>query len=406
MSSTPTFLHLAARAAGYRPSPVRDFWEVSMQPGVISLAGGNPDLTVLPLAGLGEAASRIITERGLDALQYGSGTGTGGARDAVARVMAAEGNPVDPEHVQITAGSQMALELVVKLLCDPGDVILAEGPTYVGALGVFAGMQTDVAHVAMDSDGLIPEALEEAIARLRSEGRTVKALYTIPNFHNPTGITLSAERRPRIVEICSRAGLPIIEDNPYGLLGFDGATLPSMHQLDPDNVIYLGSFSKIVAPGLRVGWAVAPEPLRRPLQLASEATTICASVLSQTLVEEYILGHDWEAVLAKARGLYRSRSAAVQEALTEHMPAGVRWSEPRGGFFTWLDLPDGVSCHAVLDAAIDAKVVFVPGTAFYTGPDMDPGVPGFSQLRLAFSLEEEDTLREGVRRLGEAIRGK
>ncbi|MDP5225717.1 MULTISPECIES: PLP-dependent aminotransferase family protein [Arthrobacter] len=405
MSTTPTFLQPAARAAGYRPSPVRDFWEVSMQPGFISLAGGNPDLSVLPLAELGATASRIITERGMDALQYGSGTGTPGARDAAARVMAAEGNPVDPSAIQITAGSQMALELVVKLLCDPGDVILAEGPTYVGALGVFAGMEAEVVHVPMDADGLQPDALEETIGRLRSQGRTIKALYTIPNFHNPTGITLSAERRPRVVEICSRAGIPIIEDNPYGLLAFDGSTLPSMHQLDPENVIYLGSFSKIVAPGLRVGWAVAPESLRRPLQLASEATTICASVLSQTLIEEYVLGSDWQGILDKARALYRERSAAVQEALREHLPSGTRWSEPRGGFFTWLDLAEGSDCHAVLDAAIDAKVVFVPGTAFYSGPDRGPGAPGISQLRLAFSLEDADTLREGVKRLAAAIRG-
>jgi len=406
MSTTPTFLQPAARAAGYRPSPVRDFWEVSMQPGVISLAGGNPDLTVLPLAELGSAASRIVTECGMEALQYGSGTGTQGARDAVVRVMAAEGIPVDADSVQITAGSQMALELVIKLLCDPGDVILAEGPTYVGALGVFAGLQVEVEHVAMDQDGLRPDALEEAIARLRSQGRTVKALYTIPNFHNPTGITLSAERRPQVVDACRRAGVPIIEDNPYGLLSFDGEVQQSMQQLDPENVIYLGSFSKIVAPGLRVGWAVAPEPLRRPLQLASEATTICASVLSQALIEEYVLGHDWQAALTTARGLYRGRANAVREALEEHMPAGTRWSTPRGGFFTWLDLPEGVSCHTVLDAAIDAKVVFVPGTAFYDGPDFGVGAPGLSQLRLAFSLEDEDTLREGVKRLGGAIAGR
>lgn len=406
MSSTHTFLQPAARAAGYRPSPVRDFWEVSMQPGVISLAGGNPDLTVLPLQELGEAAAKIVTERGMEALQYGSGTGTAGARDAVVRVMAAEGIPVDADGVQITAGSQMALELVIKLLCDPGDVILAEGPTYVGALGIFAGLQVEVEHVPMDQDGLRPDALEETITRLRSQGKKVKALYTIPNFHNPTGITLSAERRPQVVEVCNRAGVPIIEDNPYGLLSFDGQTQQSMHQLDPENVIYLGSFSKIVAPGLRVGWAVAPEPLRRPLQLASEATTICASVLSQALIEEYVLGHDWEAALTTARGLYRGRATAVREALEEYLPAGTRWSVPRGGFFTWLDLPEGISCHTVLDAAIEEKVVFVPGTAFYDGPDFGAGAPGLSQLRLAFSLEDEDTLREGVRRLAGAIAGQ
>ncbi|TQK69113.1 MULTISPECIES: PLP-dependent aminotransferase family protein [unclassified Nocardioides] len=387
---------LAARAGGFRPSPVRDFWEVSMEPGIISLAGGNPDLSVLPLGELGEVAARVIRDRGLEVLQYGGGTGAPGTREAVARTMAAEGIPVDPADVQVTAGSQMALDLVVKLLFDPGDVVLAEGPSYVGAIGLFVGMQVDVVHVPIDDDGLVPAALEETVARLRAEGRRVKALYTIPNFHNPSGVTLAAQRRPDVVRICRDAGITVIEDNPYGLLSFDGASLPSLRSLDPDNVVYLGSFSKVVAPGLRVGWAVAPEPLRRPLQLASEATVICASVLSQAVVEEYVLRHDWLAVLARARRLYESRAGAVLDALAGAGP-GVSWSVPRGGFFTWVTLPAGSDVHGVLDAAIERRVVFVPGSAFHA----DGG--GTNQLRLAFSLEKEDVLAEGVRRLLDAI---
>lgn len=394
---SPAYPLFAARAEGYRPSPVRDFWEVSMQPDVISLAGGNPDLSVLPLEELGEIARRLVVESGLEALQYGSGTGTGGARAVAAEVMAVEGVPVDPGAVQITAGSQMALELIIKLLCDPGDVILAEAPTYVGALGVFAGLQASVIHVPMDADGLRPDALVETIARVRSEGRTIKALYTVPNFHNPTGLTLSLERRPEIVRICAEAGFAIIEDNPYGLLSFTGSTLPSLYELDPDNVFYLGSFSKIVSPGLRVGWAVVPTPVRRPLQLASEATTICASVLSQMLVEEYIVNHDWRAVLDRARAMYAARSAAVEQALERHMPSGTTWSRPEGGFFTWLSLPPGPDVRHVLNEAIDRKVVFVPGTAFYADGQ------GSDQLRVAFSLRDEPALAEGVRRLGAAI---
>ncbi|GAB3867153.1 PLP-dependent aminotransferase family protein [Nocardioides maradonensis] len=389
---------LAGRAAGFRPSPVRDFWEVSMRPDVISLAGGNPDLSVLPLAELSEVAARAIATDGLDVLQYGSGLGTEGARHAVAATMAAEGMTVDPAQVQITAGSQMALDLVVKLLCDPGDVILAEGPTYVGAIGLFAGMQVDVVHVATDADGLRPDDLAETIDRVRRSGRTVKALYTIPNFNNPSGVTLAAERRPDVVRICREAGVSILEDNPYGLLSFDGTSMPSLRDLDPDNVIYLGSFSKVVAPGLRVGWAIAPEPLRRPLQLASEATTICASVLSQRVVEEYVHQHDWRAVLDTARSLYGGRADALLAALGATAPEGVAWSVPRGGFFTWLSLPEGVDVLAVLDAAIDARTVFVPGTAFYADG------AGRDRLRLAFSLEDEANLVEGAERLTTAIR--
>lgn len=367
-----------------------------MEPGIISLAGGNPDLSVLPLDELGEVAAQVIRDRGLEVLQYGGGTGAPGTREAVARTMAAEGIAVDPADVQVTAGSQMALDLVVKLLFDPGDVVLAEGPSYVGAIGLFIGMQVEVVHVPIDDDGLVPAALEETVARLRAEGRRVKALYTIPNFHNPSGVTLAAPRRPEVVRICRDAGITVIEDNPYGLLSFDGACLPSLRSLDPDNVVYLGSFSKVVAPGLRVGWAVAPEPLRRPLQLASEATVICASVLSQAVVEEYVLRHDWLAVLSRARRLYEARAGAVLDALAGAGP-GVSWSVPRGGFFTWVTLPAGSDVHGVLDAAIERRVVFVPGSAFRA----DGG--GANQLRLAFSLEQEDVLAEGVRRLLDAI---
>ena len=396
--TTTTFPLFAARAEGFRPSPVRDFWAVSMQPGVISLAGGNPDLSVLPLAELGQRAAELIATRGLTALQYGDGTGTEGAKAAAAAMMAHEGTMVDPEAVQITAGSQMALELITTLLCDPGDVVLAEGPSYVGAVGVFIGLQADVVHVPMDRDGLRPDALAETIARVRAEGRRIKALYTVPNFHNPTGITLAAERRPQIVRICAEAGIPIIEDNPYGLLSFDGSSMSSMYNLDPDNVFYLGSFSKILSPGLRVGWAVVPPAVRRPLQLASEATTICASVLSQMIVEEYVTRQDWRGVLDRARATYGARSRAVQKALSEQMPGGISWSEPKGGFFTWLTLPEGVQVARVLDRAIDRKVVFVPGTAFYADGQGD------DQLRLAFSLKDEDTLAEGVLRLADAVR--
>lgn len=387
----------ASRAEGYRPSPVRDFWAISMQPGFISLAGGNPDLSVLPLAELGEVAGRLVLDHGLESLQYGDGRGTPGAIAAAAEVMAAADLHVDQDAIQMTAGSQMALELIVKLLCDPGDVILAEGPTYVGAISIFAGLQVDIVHVPMDADGLVPDALAETITRVRAEGRRIKALYTIPNFHNPTGLTLSPERRPRVAEICAAAGIAVIEDNPYGLLSFDGRHLPSIHASDPDNVFHLGSFSKIVAPGLRVGWAVAPPAVRRQLQLAAEATTICPSVLSQMIVEEYLTHHDWRGVLDHARGLYAARASAMQEALAQHAPEGTTWTRPAGGFFTWLTLPEGADCHRILDEAIDNKVVFVPGTAFRA----DDG--GRGQLRLAYSLKDELTLAEGVRRVCEAI---
>lgn len=387
----------AARAAGYKPSPVRDVFDISMQPGMISLAGGNPDLSVLPLDDIAETAATLIRTQGLDALQYGSGGGSGELQNLICAVMAAEGNSALPANVQVTAGSQMALELLVKLFCDPGDVILAEGPTYVGALSVFDGLQADIVHVPMDDDGLIPAELERRIQELAAEGRRIKLLYTIPNFHNPSGVTLSGERRADVVRICREAGVVIIEDNPYGMLSFDGQHLPSLHKLDPDNVFYLGSFSKIFSPGVRIGWAVVPDDVRRHLQLASEATTICPSVLSQMLVQEYLDRTDWRGTLAAASLLYRERCEATLTALTDFMPTGTTWTIPTGGFFTWVTLPTGISGEDVMHRAIGRKVVFVPGSAFYSDRQ------GGNQLRIAFSFETPERLREGVRRLGEAV---
>lgn len=387
----------ADRAEGYRPSPVREVFEVSMRPNMISLAGGNPDLTGLPLERVADMAHQIITDRGLEALQYGSGAGTTELQELVCEIMALEGISADPENVQITSGSQMALELVTKLFCNPGDVILAEGPTYVGALSTFEGLQADVVQVSIDEKGLIPAELRKAISTVRAQGRTIKFLYTIPNFNNPSGITLAAERRPEIVDICRAAGIAIVEDNPYGLLSFDGSTQQAMYTLDPDNVFYLGSFSKIFSPGLRVGWVLAPTEVRKRLQLAAEATTICPSVLSQMLVESYISGLDWRSHMRDACATYSRRCDAVMAALDVHMPEGTSWTRPAGGFFTWITLPAGLSADALLQPAIAAGLVFIPGSAFFAEP------AGANQLRVAFSFETEDALVEGVRRLGVAV---
>ncbi|MHC6222390.1 aminotransferase-like domain-containing protein [Arthrobacter sp. MMS24-S77] len=389
---------MAKRAAGFQPSPVRAVFDVSMQPGMISLAGGNPYLPVLPMDRIAAMASDVVARRGLEALQYGSGAGTEELQALICQVMELEGIKTSPENVQITAGSQMALELVTKLFCDPGDVVIAEGPTYVGALGVFEGFQAEVAHVPMDSDGVDPDRLQDVISRLKAAGKTIKFFYTIPNFNNPSGISLSLERRQRVADICRAEGVLIVEDNPYGLLSFDGTLKPAMHTLDPDNVFYLGSFSKIFAPGLRVGWVVAPRDVRGRLQIASEATTICPSVLSQLVVEQYISSFDWRDQIAAYSAVYASRCKATLDALAAYMPDGTQWTSPTGGFFTWVTLPDGIDTEHVLAAAIEAGVVFVPGSAFYA----DGG--GSNQLRIAFSYAPEEQLTEGVKRLAEAIR--
>ncbi|MCU1574380.1 MAG: aminotransferase [Micrococcaceae bacterium] len=393
--------HLAlfsSRAANIKQSAVRDVFEISMKPGLVSLAGGNPYLASLPLADLGRTASRIISETGLEALQYGGGQGTAELRQQICDVMAAEGlMDADPENVVVTAGSQSAQDVVAKVFCDPGDVVLIEDPTYVGALNTFEAYQVDVQPVPVDGDGLVPHLLQERITELRAAGRTIKLLYTIPNFNNPSGVLLSAGRRQQIVDICRAENILVVEDNPYGLLTFDGEVVPPLRAGNPDDVLYLGSFSKIFAPGLRIGWALVPAHLKQRFYLASEAVTLCPPTFNQMLISAYLRDYDWMGQIRTYRRLYRERCAALLDALAEYMPDGVQWTRPLGGFFVWLTLPGQVDTYPLLQPGIDAGVVFVPGAAFTATPGPS------NTLRLAFSAVPPESLREGVRRLAPVL---
>lgn len=390
----------ADRAAGFRPSPVRSVWDVSTAPGMISLAGGNPDLHGLPLEQLALAAQRLIGEQGLDSLQYGSGAGLPELREAVTAIMAYSGVQASADDVLITPGSQMGLELVTAMFCDPGDVILAEAPTYVGAISTFVGLEAEVCHVECDDDGLIPEELEARITHLKAEGRAVKFLYTIPNFNNPSGVRLAQDRRERIARICANAGVIVVEDDPYGLISFDGRVTPAIRSFD-SNVIYLGSMSKIFSPGIRVGWVLAPADVRARLQLLSEAMVIHPSILSQYLAFEYLTAFDWRATLSRSIERYRERAAALLEALSGSegvLPAGSTWTKARGGFFVWATLPQGYSADDLFELAVEEGVVFIPGSAFFADGS------GSRSLRFSFSLESPEAIREGMRRLARASR--
>ncbi|MFT4136516.1 PLP-dependent aminotransferase family protein [Microbacterium sp.] len=386
----------AVRADFFRPSPVRAVFDISMREGMISLAGGNPDLGVLPLDELGAVAGRLIAEHGLEVLQYGTGAGLEPLREAVCEVMSTAGIRAVPGDILITSGSQMGLELVTSLLCDPGDVVLVEAPTYVGAIGTFQGLEADIVHVACDDDGLIPAELERTIAEVRAQGRTIKLLYTIPNFNNPSGITLHPDRRPVVAELCRNAGIALVEDDPYGLLDFWDTPLQAIRSFD-ESVIYLGSMSKIFSPGIRIGWVLAPRDVRDRLQLAAEATTICPSVLSQHLANIYLREFDWRGYMNRAIDRYHERAQRLDAALAAHLPESVRWTRPHGGFFVWLTLPEGLSAEALLPRGIEEGVVFVPGTAFFGDGSGD------GNLRLSFSLESPDRIEEGVRRLARVV---
>ena len=377
-------------------SEIRALFAVASRPEVVSLAGGMPYLAALPLDVVGDSLARLVAEHGDVALQYGSGQGEPGLRERILEVMAPQQVTANRDDIVVTTGSQQALDLVTRIFVDPGDVVVAEAPSYVGALGVFRAYQADVVHVAMDDEGLIPEALEETLTRLSREGRRVKLLYTVPNHHNPAGVTLAARRRPQVVDIAQRHGVLVLEDDPYGLLGFDGDPLPSLQALNPEGVIYLGSFSKTFAPGFRVGWAVAPHAVREKLVLASEAAILCPSNFSQLAVSTYLDSHDWRHQVTIFRNLYAERSKATLDALADLMPR-ARWTVPRGGFYVWVTLPEGLDATAMLPRAVTERVAYVPGTAFYADGQ------GRSNMRLSYCYPVPERIREGVRRLAGVI---
>jgi len=386
----------ASRAHNMRSSEIRALFAVASRPEVVSLAGGMPYIGGLPLEEIGEMMRRLIVEQGETALQYGSGQGHEGLREHITHVMALEGIRAHPDDVVVTTGSQQALDLVTTVFIDPGDVIVAEAPSYVGALGVFRAHEADVVHVPMDENGLIPASLETTLAALKAEGKRVKFLYTVPNYHNPGGVTLSLERRPQVLDICRRFGVLVLEDNPYGLLGFEREPLPAMRSMDAEGVIYLGSFSKTFAPGFRVGWAAAPHAVRDKLVLASEAAILCPSNASQMAIASYLDHSDWQGQIKKFREQYRERRDAMITALEEFIPEAT-WNVPDGGFYVWVKLPEGLDAKAMLPRAVTARVAYVPGTAFYYDGS------GSNYMRLSYCYPTPERIREGVQRLAGVV---
>jgi 2-aminoadipate transaminase len=383
----------AARTKGMTASEIRALFSVASRPEVVSLAGGMPNISGLPLDVVASAISALVRDSGPTAMQYGSGQGDPVLREQICEIMRLEGIAAHPDDVVVTVGSQQAVDLVTRIFCDPGDVVICEAPSYVGALGVFRSFECDVVHVEMDSEGLVPEALRTAIASVRASGRTAKFLYTIPNYHNPAGVTLSSERRRQVLEICAEADLLIVEDNPYGLLGFDGQLHRALRADDPDRVVYLGSFSKTFAPGFRVGWALASPAVREKLVLAQESATLCPPSFSQMAVSAYLSAHDWQGQIKQFREMYRDRRDALVESLADLMPSAARWNVPTGGFYVWLTLPDGLDAKAMLPRAVTARVAFVPGTAFFADGF------GAQSMRLSYCYPTPERIREGVRRL-------
>lgn len=384
----------AQRAAGMSASEVRALFAVASRPDVVSLAGGMPFVQALPSEDVLQVVTATLADDGAMALQYGGGQGLASLRERLVPLMAEEGVEADPEDMVITTGAQQALDLVAKIFIDPGDEIVVEAPAYVGALSAFSVYQPRYLQVDLDRDGMIVEQLE----RLLVGGARPKFVYTVPNFGNPAGVTMSYSRRERLVSLCREAGIPILEDNPYGMLRFEGEPLPCLRTLDPENVIYLGTVSKVFSPGVRVGWALAEQSVTQRLILAKEASDLCGSSFTMSVTERYFAGDRWRANLSSLVDIYRSRRDAMLEALAEHFPSDATWTHPAGGFYVWATLPAYLDTHSMLAAAVEHKVAYVPGTAFY------PDGRGSDQMRLAFCYPSEDRIREGIARLGSMLR--
>ena len=418
---------------------MRDMMSLTERPEVISLAGGLPETGTFPPELYAKLMSQVAAESTARALQYGPTEGMACTVECIVEVMAAEGTSVDPDEVLVTTGGQQVIDLMCKSLIDPGDTIVAEAPTYPGAVPTFDAYQADVVQIEMDSDGMPIDELEATLDRLQAQGRSPKFIYTIPNFQNPGGVTMSLPRRRRLVEVARERELLVLEDNPYGLLRYEGDPLPTLHSIDAlaagrggasDFVVYLGTFSKILSPGVRLGWAVAPRPVLEKLNLCKQGADLCSSPVTQLFVAAYFaerarggtrrgrgrgrgrsggasehsdtLGDGeplWLAHLESLKTLYRKRRDVMLEALGEHFGSAASWTKPQGGLFIWATLPDYIDTTDLLARALESEgVAFVPGRAAYLDGR------GASSMRLNFAGVPEENIREGIRRIGKVVR--
>jgi 2-aminoadipate transaminase len=363
-------------------------------PGVLSVTGGFPHPATFPTELLDEIVAQLLRDDSGVALQYAPSEGIRGVREyLLERQQGTQGRRPELEELIVTSGGMECIALAGLSLLDPGDAVVVEAPTYLGALMAFAGFDAEIAGIPMDEDGLLVDALEARLA----DGLRPKLAYVIPEFQNPSGRTLSLERRHALVELCRRHGVLILEDVAYRDLSFDGGALPSLWSLAPDVVVQAGTFSKIFCPGVRLGWAAGPADVIAQMAGAKQTTDQCAAAFGQRMVEAYGRAGHFERRIPEARALYASHWEAVARALERHMPPDVRWSEPTGGFFTWLRLPPGVDAAAMRPMAIEAGVNYVPGGPFYAGDE------GAAELRISFSHLSEADLEEAVRRLAGVI---
>jgi 2-aminoadipate transaminase len=386
----PIQWQFAERAEQLQSSFIREILKITQQPEIISFAGGLPSPATFPVEEMKLAFDKVLTNNGKVALQYGPTDGYLPLRQWIADSLSTGGARIVPEQVLMVSGSQQALDLLGKVLIDEGSRVLVETPSYLGALQAFSLYRPQFVSVQTDEHGLVPRSVDPV-------AQGARLLYALPNFQNPTGRTLSVERRLELVETCARHGLPLIEDDPYGALSYNGEPLPKMVTMNPDGVIYMGSFSKVLTPGIRLGYVVAPQPLVRQLELVKQAADLHTSQLTQMVVHEVIKDGFLQRHIPTIRSLYANQCQAMLTAMKEHFPAGVSWTEPEGGMFIWVTLPKHIDAMKLLDQAIANKVAFVPGAPFYANS------PETNTLRMSFVTVPPERIREGVAILGKLI---
>jgi 2-aminoadipate transaminase len=386
----PIEWRFSERASQLQSSFIREILKITQRPEIISFAGGLPSPATFPVEHMKAAFDKVLSENGKVALQYGPTDGYPLLREWIANSLSTATCKILPEQVLMTSGSQQALDLLGKVLIDEGSRVLVETPSYLGALQAFSVYRPEFKSVATDEHGLVPSSIA-AVA----EG--ARLLYALPNFQNPTGRSLSVERRQELVETCARLGLPLIEDDPYGALSYKGEPFPKMLNMNPDGVIYMGSFSKVLTPGIRLGYVVAPLPLVRRLELAKQAADLHTAQLTQMVVYEVVKDGFLEQHIPTIRALYANQCQVMLDAIAEQFPAGVTWTRPEGGMFIWVTLPKQIDAMKLLDQAIAAKVAFVPGAPFYANEAET------NTLRLSFVTVPPERIREGVAILGKLI---
>ncbi|KFI06561.1 PLP-dependent aminotransferase family protein [Massilia sp. BSC265] len=387
----PIQWQFSERAQQLQSSFIREILKITQRPEIISFAGGLPSPATFPVEVMKAAYDKVLSETGKVALQYGPTDGYGPLREWIANSLSTEGSRILPEQILMTSGSQQALDLLGKVLIDEGSRVLVETPSYLGALQAFSVYRPEFASVDTDDHGLVPASID-AVAQ------GARLLYSLPNFQNPTGRSLSVERRQELVETCARLGLPLIEDDPYGALSYKGEPMPKMVAMNPDGVIYMGSFSKVLTPGIRLGYVCAPLPLVRRLELAKQAADLHTAQLTQMVVHEVIKDGFLDQHIPTIRKLYGDQCQVMLDAMAEHFPAGVTWTKPEGGMFIWVTLPQSIDAMKLLDQSLAARVAFVPGAPFYANE------PATNTLRLSFVTVPPERIREGIAILGKLIK--